>query len=263
MKQGTTTLRGFQPVGRACGLLAGLIVAWAIAGEGLARAEGQGGKAQPGREQDTGDLFNLWYFDQQKIGEAPAGFSARTIGDGAGGTWRIESDPKAPSAPNVVVQAAPCPSAGCFQMLLAEGLMYGYPDLAIRLRVTSPGSQGVGGTVFGVKDSRNVYAAVVDLATDTLEVISVLDGKETVLSRAQVKRWAAEWHLLRVQRNTILSKEFIESVFDSQLAVSVQDKALGAGQIGLVTRGEAAISFDNFHAIPLYSQRPLSPPAAY
>ncbi len=31
----------------------------------------------------------------------------------------------------------------------------------------------------------------------------------------------------------------------------------------IVVRGEATISFDNFHAIPLYSQRPLSPPAAY
>jgi len=31
----------------------------------------------------------------------------------------------------------------------------------------------------------------------------------------------------------------------------------------LVARGEATISFDNFHAIPFYSQRPLSLPAAY
>ncbi len=40
MKLSVAKLRGFQPVGSACGLLAGLIVAWAIAGEGLARAEG-------------------------------------------------------------------------------------------------------------------------------------------------------------------------------------------------------------------------------
>lgn len=119
----------------------------------------------------------------------PSGWVIMTwaLADDAGGTWRIESDPKAPSAPNVVVEAVPYPSAGCFQMLLAEGLINDYPDLAIRLRATSPGSQGVGGAVFGVKDSRNFYAAVVDLATDTLEVIRVLDGMETVLGRASVK----------------------------------------------------------------------------
>src|SRR5213594_3588565 len=58
MRQGTTTVRGFQPVRSACGLLTGLIVAWSIGGEGLARAERQGGKVQPGREQGTGNLFS-------------------------------------------------------------------------------------------------------------------------------------------------------------------------------------------------------------
>ncbi|HKW86249.1 MAG TPA: hypothetical protein VJM82_04185 [Nitrospiraceae bacterium] len=258
------TLGRFGCVKSACGSLAGLIMAWLILGQSLVHTDEQGvaSMAQPGREQGTGDLFNLWHFDGQQVGEAPAGFSARTVGDDASGTWKIEADPTAPSAPNVVVQAVPCPS-GCFQMLLAEGFSYDYPDLAIRLRVTSPGSKRVGGAVFGVKDSRNFYAVVVDLATDTLEVIRVLNGKETVLGRASVKPWKEAWHLLRVQRNTILNKEFIETIFDNQLAVSVQDKALGAGQIGLVTRGETAISFDNFHAIPLYSQQLLSPPAAY
>ena len=75
-----------------------------------------------------------------------------------------------------------------FSDAVGRELIYDDPDLVIRLRVTSPCSQGVGDAVFGVKDSRNVYAAVVDLATDTLKVIRVLDGKGTVLGRAQVKR---------------------------------------------------------------------------
>ena len=57
MRQSTTTLRGFQPVRSACGLLAGLMVAWSVGGEGLARGERQGGRVQPGQEQGTGDLL--------------------------------------------------------------------------------------------------------------------------------------------------------------------------------------------------------------
>ena len=57
MRQSTTTLRGFQPVGSACGFLAGLMVAWSVGGEGLARGERQGGRVQPGQEQGTGDLL--------------------------------------------------------------------------------------------------------------------------------------------------------------------------------------------------------------
>jgi len=57
MRQSTTTLRGFQPVGSACGFLAGMIVTWAVVGEGLARGERQGGQAPARQEQGTGDLL--------------------------------------------------------------------------------------------------------------------------------------------------------------------------------------------------------------
>ena len=45
---------------------------------------------------------------------------------------------------------------------------------------------GVGGVVFGVKDATHFYAAVVDLATKTLEVSRVVDGKETSLGRSSI-----------------------------------------------------------------------------
>jgi hypothetical protein len=94
-------------------------------------------------------------------------------------------------------------------------------------------------------------------------VVHVVDGQLTVIGREPVKRRKTDWHLLRVQHNTILSKDFLEISFDGQIAFTHWDKKLGAGQIGLVTRGDAAIWFDNFDAVQLFSQRPLSPPAAY
>jgi hypothetical protein len=103
----------------------------------------------------------------------------------------------------------------------------------------------------------------VDLATEVLEVVRVVDGQVTVMGREPLKRRKTDWHVLRVQHNTILSKDFLEIAFDGQIAFTHWDKKLGAGQIGLVTRGDATIWFDNFDAVQLFSQRPLSPPAAY
>jgi hypothetical protein len=101
------------------------------------------------------------------------------------------------------------------------------------------------------------------LAGKSLEVVRVVEGKESVLGRASLKTKPVDWHSLRVQRNTIISKDFIETFFDGQLAVSVEDQELGTGLVGLVLRGESSVQFDNFNAAPLYSHRPLSPPAAY
>jgi hypothetical protein len=50
---------------------------------------------------------------------------------------------------------------------------------------------------------------------------------------------------------------------DGALVVSVEDQALGLGQIGLVVLGRSTVLFDSFHAVPLFSHRPLSAPPAY
>ena len=215
------------------------------------------------QKQAALDLRRVWRFDEDRQGQAPGGFSAHTLGGDLSGSWQVTADPQAPSAPNVLRQGASCPGDGCFQILLAEGVSYDYLDLTLKLRPVPGDSRDIGGVVFAAQDPRNFYAVLVDFSQDTLSVVRLLDGQETVLGNAPLKRKDMPWHLLRVQRNTILSKEFIEASFDHALTVSVRDQTLGAGRIGLVTRGGSSIAFDNIHVIRMYSQRPLSGPAAY
>lgn len=213
-------------------------------------------KAENLEKQVKGGLFNFWNFDRQPTGKIPEGFMQAIYGDGQKGTWNIEAVGTAPSAPNAVSAVSRC--AACSQLLIAKDLQYEYPDLSVRLE-----GQGTIGIVFGFKDLENFYAALADLPGKTLRVIHVIAGKESVLGEAPLKAKAVEWHTLRVQRNTIVSKDFIETSFDGQITLSVEDQLLGLGQIGLLVRGDASVHFDTFNAAPLYSQRPLSPPAAY
>lgn len=260
--------RGCRRAGwRAC--LLGIGFGWVIAGALIALLASEG----PARaEQASTDLRHFWRFDTDKPGESPVGFTAGTVVAGANsksqaGTWKVEADPQTPTPPNRLTQEASCSAAGadaiCFQLLLANDLTYEYPDLTVRLKTASEGARGRAGLVFGAKDTRNFYAAIVDLAAETMEVIRVVDGQVSLIGRAPAKRKQALWHMLRVQHNTILSKDFLEISFDGKLAFTHSDKRLGIGQIGLVTRGDAPIWFDNFDAVQLFSQRPLSPPAAY
>lgn len=244
-------------------LLAGVVT---VQTAGLAAEPGAGSTVQGHRDQAALDLHHRWTFDTGKPGAIPAGFSMLTIGAGPAGKWEIEDDPQAPSAPNRLTQSPSCSdadAAGCLQVLLAEGINYEYADLSIRLRMISEKAHGGGGIAFKARDARNFYAAIVDLAGDTLEVIRLVDGRPTVLGQVPVTRKPVDWHTLRVQHNTILSKDFLEITFDGQIVFSRWEKVVGGGQIGLVTKGAGIVGFDNFDAIQLYSQQPLSPPAAY
>lgn len=212
------------------------------------------------KKQATGGLFHKWTFDQDELAKLPSGFAGRPAGEGQAATWVVQQDATAPSRPNVIAVTSSC--GACYQLLLAEGLDYEYPDLSVRFR-GGDGKAAIGGMVFGAKDDKNFYAAVVDMAAATAQVIRVIDGKETILGQAPIKLKPVEWHSLRVQRNTIISKDFIETFVDGTLTLSVEDQALGLGQVGLLARGVSSLFFDTFHAVPLFSHRPLSAPAAY
>jgi hypothetical protein len=206
--------------------------------------------------------FKKWTFDAQKEGEAPAGFSPVTVGQAGAGTWTLIQDQKAPSAPLVLQQGTPCPAPDCFHILLVEGVTYDYPEMAVQMRATSA-SPGTGGVVVGAKGGSNGYAVLVDLKANVLEFLVLKDGKATKLGEAAITPKKVDWHHLRVQRNTIISKEYFEVFFDGKLWLSVEDKQWGAGQVGLVTRGDGQMAFDSLAVSPLFSSRALSPPAAY
>lgn len=227
------------------------------------QAESRAEKEANLKGQAHGGLFNRWTFDQQKPGEAPPGFSMLGFGEGPAADWTIQTDSDAPSAPNILAANSSCQAVSCYRLIVADEFQYEYPDVSVRMRLPIGAATGVGGVVFGVQDATHFYAAVVDLATKTFEVIRVVDGKETRLGRSLITPKAAPWHMLRIQRNTIISKDFIETFFDGQLAVTVEDQSLATGRVGLLVRGQAALDFDSLHAVPLFSHRPLSAPAAY
>lgn len=223
----------------------------------------QGGSNANDAIQPKLDRRHLWSFDGEKPGDAPAGFSVGTVGGGAAGQWTVEPDAQAPTAPHRLTRKGPGSDKDALQVLLADGVTYDYVDLSVRLRSDNGAHAGGGGVIFRAKDARNFYAALADLATGNLDVLRVADGQVTLVTREPIKPKAGPWHLLRVLHSTILSKDLIEVAVDGKIVYSTWDQARFGGQIGLVARGEATVGFDNFHAIQLYSQKPLSPPAAY
>jgi len=214
------------------------------------------------KQQATGGLFHKWTFDKDATKSIPGGFVSLSFGDGVTATWSVEGDETAPSAPNVVAGTSTCEGSGCFRLLIAQGLEYEYPDLAIRIR-SAKGVAGIGGFVFALKDAQNFYAVLVDLEAKRAQVIRVLEGVTTVLGQAAVTLKPIDWHSLRVQRNTIVSKDFIEAFVDGVLVLSIEDQMLGTGQVGMVMQGKTSLLFDTLHAVPLFSHRPFSAPAAY
>ncbi len=223
--------------------------------------ETQEEKAANLKQQAKGGLFQQWTFDQEPIGELPRGFAKAVSREEPLAEWLVQGHPTAPSPPHVLAASSNCRQV-CYQVLLAEGMQYEYPDVSVRLHA-APGTAGSGGVVVGARDAKNFYGATVDLTTQQVRFARLSSGVATILGQATVTLKPVDWHTLRVQRNTIISKDFIEVFVDGTLVLSVEDQGLGLGQVGFVVSDKSAMQFDNFHAVPLFSHRPLSSPPAY
>jgi len=227
------------------------------------QTESQAEKQANFKSQALGGLFQRWTFDQQKPEEALGEFSQWVVGGDSPTVWTISADAEAPSPPNILKAGASCQTGSCYHLLVANKLEYEYPDVTVRMRFPAEGNVGRGGIVIGLKDETHFYAAVVDLAAKKLEVVRVLGEQVTVLGETAITPKPVDWHSLRINRDTIISKDVIEVFFDGRLIQSVQDQTLGRGQIGLLVWGQSPLHFDSLHAVPLFSQRPVSNPAAY
>ncbi len=223
--------------------------------------ETQEEKAANLKKQATGGLFQRWTFDLDQPNTQPSSFVKGISTDEPLGNWIVQEHATAPSSPNIIAGSSSCTQL-CYQMLLVNGLEYEYPDLSVRFHAQE-GTAGLGGIAFGVRDMRNFYAAIVDPIGQKAQLVRLSNGQELPLAQASIRLKPVDWHSLRVQRNTIISKDFIEVVVDGVLVLSVEDQALGLGQIGLLVRGTSTVLFDSFHAVPLFSHRPLSAPPAY
>jgi hypothetical protein len=215
------------------------------------------------KQQALGELFHRWTFDQQTPEDALSGFSQFVVGGDAAPIWTIAPEKEAPSPPNILKAQSSCRTGSCYQLLVADKLQYEYPDVTVRLRYPEEGGVGQGGIVIGLQDEQHFYAAIVDLVAKKLEVVRVLGDQVTVLGETAITPKPVDWHSLRMNRDTIISKDVIEVFFDGRLLLSVQDQTLGLGQVGLIVRGKSPLHFDSLHAVPLFSQRPVSNPAAY
>lgn len=211
----------------------------------------------------TPPLFMEWNFDQSSVNEVPEGFTQATGGTPKKEIWVVKEDPSAPSRPRLVEQRLHCGEDWCYQLLIVEDVVAEYVDLSVRIKLNFGTPSGKAGLAYGIQDEKNFYAVVVEPKTNEVVAYVVKDGQPTELAREALIPESSDWHFLRIQRNTIISKEFTEIFFDHHLLIDVYDQSFKKGKLGLVAMGDAGFSFDNLRAMELLTSRPLSRPSAY
>src|SRR5262249_18761424 len=189
-----------------------------------------------------------WSFDADKPDAPPSGFTFGRTGQGAEGKWLVKAVPDAPSPGNVLAQTDGDTTDYRFPVAVADAPALKDLRLSVKCKpVAGKGDQGCG-LVFRFKDADNYYVARANALEDNVRLYHVVKGRRVQFAGWDGKVASGVWHDLRI----VAKGNHFEVHFNGKKVIDASDDTFGdAGKVGVWTKADSIIYFDDLSAEPL------------
>ena len=192
-------------------------------------------------------------FGSDTPGAVPQGWSVNMTHPGGAPKWEVVADRTAPSKKGYVVgQTSKDQTDGRFPLLIYDNSNLKDGELSVAFKAISGRVDQGAGLVWRFRDPNNYYVTRANALEDNVVLYKVEKGERIPLApvRQPSNTYGlphhvptAVWNILRVTFKGSLFTVYIngEKMFD------VDDKTFAdAGKVGLWTKSDSVISFDNF-----------------
>jgi hypothetical protein len=180
-------------------------------------------------------------FDQDTVGQTPAGFTSYATGDGPAGNWVVQVMADAPSGKQVVVQTDADATDNRFPVLIADKEEYGDVDVSVKGKaISGKVDQGIG-LVFRFRDPQSYYVVRANALENNVRLYKMVNGRRKQFAGAEVQVTSGQWHTLRV----VARGDHIICYFDGQKVIDVHDATYAQGKVGLWTKADSVTAFDD------------------
>ena len=152
-----------------------------------------------------------------------------------------------PSGKYVVVQTDADKTGTRFPVLIADSGEYSDLDVSMKVKaISGKVDQGMG-LVFRFRDANSYYIVRANSLENNFRLYRMVNGKRLQFAGANVKVSSGQWHTLRV----VAKGDHITCWFDRQQLIDANDKTYTTGKIGLWTKADSVIAFDDLAVSPL------------
>jgi hypothetical protein len=178
-------------------------------------------------------------FDQDTVGQTPAGFTSYASGSGPAGKWVVQEMAGAPSGKQVVVQTDADTADNRFPVLIADKEDYADVDLSVKGKaISGKVDQGIG-LVFRFRNPQSYYVVRANALENNVRLYKMVDGRRKQFAGAEVQVTSGQWHTLRV----VARGDHIVCYFGGQKLIDVHDATYTNGKIGLWTKADSVTAF--------------------
>jgi hypothetical protein len=187
-----------------------------------------------------------WNFDADKPGEPPAGFEFGRTGQGAEGKWVVRAAEGSPNN-HVLVQESADRTDYRFPLAVVKEGSYKDVTLSVRARpVSGEVDQGFG-MVWRYKDVNNYYIARCNADEDNCTIYHTVAGRRQSFQNKPIKVAKNTWHTLKVDA---AGNHFVVWFDGNKVLDATDDTFKDAGRVGLWTKADSVIQFDDFTVTP-------------
>jgi hypothetical protein len=181
-------------------------------------------------------------FDNDPIGSQPAGFEFARTGQGTQGVWIVRADRDNPSN-HVLVQEGADPTDYRFPLAVVKEGMYRDVTLSVRARpVSGKVDQGFG-MVWRYKDANNYYITRCNADEDNCTIYHTVAGRRRPFQNKPIKVAKNIWHTLKLEA---AGNHFVVWFDGTKVLDATDDTFKEAGRVGLWTKADSVIQFDDF-----------------
>jgi len=187
-------------------------------------------------------------FQDDKVDEAPAGFSFGRTGPGRPGKWIIRTDPGAPAGDHVLAQVDPDDTNDRFPIAVLDAPLLKDLSVEVRCKPVSGKTDQACGVVFRYQDENNYYLARANALEDNVRLYHVVKGRRRQFAGWNGKVTGQTWHTLGVDARGDRFKIF----FDGKQVIDAKDDTFkDAGKVGVWTKADSVTYFGSLVVTPL------------
>ena len=182
-------------------------------------------------------------FDKDEPGKPPAGFSFMLTGNGRPGIWVVRRDD--PMHGKVLVQTDADTTDYRFPVAFYNDFTAANVTVSVEFKpLSGKGDQGAG-IVWRFRDKDNYYLTRCNALEDNCTIYHVIKGRRQAFQNKSVKVASNVWHTLVVEAT---GDHFVVK-YDGNQVLDARDQTFkDDGKVGLWTKADSVIAFDNFTA---------------
>ncbi len=181
-------------------------------------------------------------FESDAIGSPPPGFDFGRTGGGGEGKWVVRVE-QGGTANHVLVQESADPTDYRFPVAVLKDGAYRDVVLSVRARPLSGEVDQGFGLVWRYQDTNNYYITRCNADEDNCTIYHTVDGRRRAFLNQSVKVAKKTWHTLKLEAT---GNHFVVTYDGNKVLDAKDDTFKAAGKVGLWTKADSVIEFDDF-----------------